>query len=129
MCEEKEERARCSRGRRGLSRHSPPGTGVNLVGGRGGLSELSAVDGWPKEARLEVEGREEEEESGRRKEKVGRKERKKRKRKREREKNLGLGSGFCVIRFFCSSSICFSQPHFSVLKKNTIRKFVFESKI
>ena len=91
VCEEEEEKAGCSRGTRGLSRHSSPRAGVNLTGGKGGSSEG---------ARSEVEGREEEEESGKRKEKVGRKERKKRK-KKGKSKYAGLGSGFCVIRFFC----------------------------
>ena len=76
-----------SHGRRGLSRHSPPGARVNLAGGRLGSSELSTADGWPEGARSKVEGSEEEEESGRRKEKVERKEKEKKKKKKNREKS------------------------------------------
>ena len=73
--------------KRNYGYHTPPGAGVNLAGGSGGLSKLSVVDGWPKGARLEVEGREEEEKSGRKKEKVGRKEKEKKKEQKEKEKD------------------------------------------
>ena len=90
-----------SRGRRGLPHHSSHGLGVNLAGGREGSSKLSVADGWPKRARLEVEGREEEEELEKRKEKVGRKE----KEKKKREKYPRLGSDFSPFSFFFQNKI------------------------
>ena len=45
-CEERDGAAECKRGERRNQRRSPPGAGVELVEGRGGLLELSTVDGW-----------------------------------------------------------------------------------
>ena len=45
--EERDRAARRTRGERRNQRRSPLGVGVELVEGRGGSSELNAVDGWP----------------------------------------------------------------------------------